>query len=228
MLSVCLGHETEVRWHNKRTLVPTITFKHHQNKAKRLLTVTLKLTWIKTYLKYSFYTPPHDRNRVLWYHNGRLSVCLSSIRFSFPDENLSKCKCQCIFTKLGMCIDIEIWCGTANGQILSVFESVICRRHIHIFHFGRLIWVNIDRFSPNLVYALIFWRSGLGLLMGKFCQFLTELFACDMIMAGYYCCMFLFSFRCCYKQSTLHSTWRPFWICFLPTLFLRDSYLPLF
>ena len=34
--------------------------------------------------------------------------------FSFPDDNLSKC--QRIFIKLGMCIDIvEIWFGIANG-----------------------------------------------------------------------------------------------------------------
>ena len=32
-------------------------------------------------------------------------------------------------------------------------------------------------FSPNLVCALILWKSGLGLLMGKFCQVLTELSA---------------------------------------------------
>ena len=31
---------------------------------------------------------------------------------------------------------------------------------------------NIKRFLPNLVYALILWRSGLGLLMDKFCQVL--------------------------------------------------------
>ena len=30
--------------------------------------------------------------------------------------------------------------------------------------------VNINEFSPNLVCALILWRSGLGLLMGKFRQ----------------------------------------------------------
>ena len=52
------------------------------------------------------------------------SVCLSvrpsSVRFSFPEENLSKH--QWIFTKLGMCIDIvEIWFGIANGQISSNF-----------------------------------------------------------------------------------------------------------
>ena len=33
--------------------------------------------------------------------------------------------------------------------------------------------------SPNLVCALILWNPGLGLLMGKFCKFLTELSACD-------------------------------------------------
>ena len=36
--------------------------------------------------------------------------------FLFPDDNLSKC--QWIFTKLGMCIDmLEFWIGIANGQI---------------------------------------------------------------------------------------------------------------
>ena len=34
-------------------------------------------------------------------------------------------------------------------------------------------------FSPNLVCALILWRSGLGLLMGKFRQIFTELSAQD-------------------------------------------------
>ena len=36
--------------------------------------------------------------------------------FTFPDDNLNKH--PGIFTKLGMCIDIEkIWFGIANGQI---------------------------------------------------------------------------------------------------------------
>ena len=34
-------------------------------------------------------------------------------------------------------------------------------------------------FSPNLIRALILWRSALGLLMGKFRPFLTELSACN-------------------------------------------------
>ena len=42
--------------------------------------------------------------------------------------------------------------------------------------------------------ALILWRSGLGLVMSKFCQFVTELSAQDMIMAGYYCFTFFFIF----------------------------------
>ena len=48
---------------------------------------------------------------------------------------------------------------------------------LSIFHFRMS---NISGFSPNLVCALILWRSGLGLLMGKFRQILTELSARDM------------------------------------------------
>ena len=39
--------------------------------------------------------------------------------------------------------------------------------------------------------ALILCRSGLGLLIGKFCQFMTELSAHNMIMARYYHFTFL-------------------------------------
>ena len=45
------------------------------------------------------------------------------------------------------------------------------------FHFWTITLVNINAFSPNLVCALILWRSALGLLMGKFRRFLTELSA---------------------------------------------------
>ena len=48
------------------------------------------------------------------------------------------------------------------------------------FCFRMITWVNIDGFSPNLVCALILWRSGLELLMCKFCQICTELSAWDM------------------------------------------------
>ena len=46
--------------------------------------------------------------------------------FSFPDDNLSKC--QWIFTKLGMCIDIvKIWFGIATGQISSILTELSAR-----------------------------------------------------------------------------------------------------
>ena len=69
----------------------------------------------------------------------RVSVSRTSVgpfvRVSFPDDNLSKC--QWIFTKLGVCIDIvEIWFGIANGQISSNFYGVICLKHAHIFVSG--------------------------------------------------------------------------------------------
>ena len=38
----------------------------------------------------------------------------------------------------------------------------------------------MNGFSPNSVFALILWRSGLELLMGKFRQSFTELSARDM------------------------------------------------
>ena len=113
------------------------------------------------------------------------SVCLSvgpsvacpSVRFSFPDDNLSKH--QWIFTKFGVCIDIvEIWFGIANGQISSNFDSYLPKTRLY-FRFRMITWININGFSPNLVCALILWRSGLGLLMGKFSQILTELSAWD-------------------------------------------------
>ena len=39
---------------------------------------------------------------------------------------------------------------------------------LSLFCFRMMTWVNISGFSPNLVCALIVWRSGLGLVMGKF------------------------------------------------------------
>ena len=48
------------------------------------------------------------------------------------------------------------------------------------FHFRMITLVNINEFSPNLVCALILWRSGLGLLMVKFSHIWTDLSAIDM------------------------------------------------
>ena len=46
--------------------------------------------------------------------------------------------------------------------------------------------INVNGFSLNLVCLLIFWTSGLGLLMGNFRQFLTELSACDMSVFSFW------------------------------------------
>ena len=43
----------------------------------------------------------------------------------------------------------------------------------------------MNGFSANLICTLILWRSGLGLLMAKFRQFLPELSAVDMIVVRY-------------------------------------------
>ena len=84
-------------------------------------------------------------------------------------------KYQWVLTKLGMCIDIvEIWFGIANGQISSIFDSYLPAT-CQYFTFWMIILVSIYGFSPDLVCVLPLWRSGLGLLMGNFRQFFTEL-----------------------------------------------------
>ena len=87
------------------------------------------------------------------------------------------------FTKFGVCIDIvEICFGIANGKILSAHNTSIF-----------FIWD--DNFSKShqifTKRALILWRSGLGLLLGTFRHFLTELSPHDMIIVGYYRFKFL-------------------------------------
>ena len=42
---------------------------------------------------------------------------------------------------------------------------------MYVYLFQDVNWVNINRFSPNLVCTLILWKSSFGLLMGKFCHF---------------------------------------------------------
>ena len=74
-----------------------------------------------------------------------------------------------------------------NGFKMVIHESVcpsVCPSihlsYVHSYFCFRTIRVNINRFSLNLVCALIFKRSGLGLLRGKFPQSLTELSAHNM------------------------------------------------
>ena len=66
-----------------------------------------------------------------------------------------------------------------NGRVswfqishLYVHLSVHLPLSIQNFCLWTITLVNINGFSPNLVCALIMWRSGMGLLTGKFCQFL--------------------------------------------------------
>ena len=64
-----------------------------------------------------------------------LSACETSV-FSFLDNNFSKY--QWTFTRLGMCIDIvDICFGIADGQILSIFDRVICLQYICILLSGQ-------------------------------------------------------------------------------------------
>ena len=59
------------------------------------------------------------------------SVCHPSVRILFQDDNLSKC--QWIFIKLCVCIDIvEIWFEIVNGQISSILDRVISPRYVRI------------------------------------------------------------------------------------------------
>ena len=88
---------------------------------------------------------------------------------------------------------MEIWFGIANGQILSDFIKFWWEYMPETyFRFQTITWVNVKGFWPNLEHALILRRSGLGMFMGKFCQFLTALSACDTLLVGYYHLTFLF------------------------------------
>ena len=76
-----------------------------------------------------------------------------------------------IFTKLGMCIDsVEIWFGIANRQISSILTELSARdTSIFLFlddNLSKCQWIFTK--LHTFVCALILWRSGSGLLMGKF------------------------------------------------------------
>ena len=61
------------------------------------------------------------------------------------------------------------------GITLAVRVSLCCTSVRP--YFRAITWVSVNGFSPNSVDALILRRSGFGLLMGLFRQFLTELSA---------------------------------------------------
>ena len=150
--------------------------------------VSVNLSIHLLYVRPSIFSFPDDNLSNCQWIFTKLGVCIDIVKiwlrelsaydtfvFSFPVENFSKY--QWIFTKLGACIDIvETWFGIADGQISSIFDSYLPGTHLY-FHFWTITLVNINGFSPNLVCSLILWRSALGLQMGKFCLFLTELSA---------------------------------------------------
>ena len=91
-----------------------------------------------------------------------LSVIHPSI-LSFLNDKLNKC--QWIFNKIGMCIDIvKIWIGIANGQILSIFDSCLPASHdsdgvlsVHFFSSRELCWgwAIVVTFCPSSIHSCI-------------------------------------------------------------------------
>ena len=72
------------------------------------------------------------------------------------------------------CGDLVWDCSWAN--FVYFWQNYLPATHPY-FHFWMITSVNINGFSPNLVCALILWRSALRLLMVEFRPFLTELSA---------------------------------------------------
>ena len=110
----------------------------------------------------------------------RPSVVRPSVRPFFRFRVITS-KHQWIFFKLGMCIDIMvIWFGIANGQI-SLFFTELSARDTPIFSFPDDNLSKHQRIFTKLGMCIdiveIGLGLGLGLLMGKFCQILTELSA---------------------------------------------------
>ena len=73
---------------------------------------------------------------------------------------------------------MEFWFGIPNSDFRQ-FSTGLPAHEIFVISFQDNSLINLNGFSPNLTCALILWRSGLRLLMGKFCQFLTNKSARD-------------------------------------------------
>ena len=66
-----------------------------------------------------------------------------------------------------VCDIVEVWFGLLMGKFRQ-FLTELSSCNMSVFSFPDNY---INGFLPNLVCALILWRSGLGLLMSKFCLF---------------------------------------------------------
>ena len=102
--------------------------------------------------------------------------------FSFWADNSSKCKW--IFTKFGVCIQLILWRSGLRllmGKFCQ-FLTELSAQDTSIFSFPDNDWSKNHWIFTKLGFALIhvLWRSGLGLLIGKFRQFLAELSARDI------------------------------------------------
>ena len=100
------------------------------------------------------------------------SVYFNEICSVDTQTNWFVCQKPCL-----LCRKSWLLCQTFYTQEFFVLMQIqkytsVCFTSAHpCFHFRIITWVNANGFSPNLVCALILWRSGLGLLMGQFHQF---------------------------------------------------------
>ena len=121
---------------------------------------------------------PQDSSGVLWYHVGCLCICQFDCHTSVHPYFCFQVKTWVMsmdFHQIcqNWCVHwyVEIWFGIANGQILSIFwQSYLPAAHPD-FHFWMITLFDNNGLTQNVVYALILWRSSLGLLDGKFRHF---------------------------------------------------------
>ena len=83
---------------------------------------------------------------------------------------------------------------SGSGLLMSKFRKCLTEsaRDTSIFSFQDNSLRKSQWIFSQFDIALILCRSGLGLLLGIFHQFLIELSPHDTVMVGYYCFMFLF------------------------------------
>ena len=102
-----------------------------------------------------------------------LSVCLS-VRPSVVRPSVLP---YFRFWMITIPLPLGVWEGLRF--VIVALPGLLSYLFFFFFFFFFFLSKCIDGFSPNLVCASILWRSALGLLMGKFRQFLTGLSAHD-------------------------------------------------
>ena len=127
-------------------------------------------------------TLPHISGRVLWFHFGRLCIHPIVVRpsvFLLLDNSLSKY--QWIFTKLGMCINVEILFGIINGQILSIFElsarqMIVVGNYCFMFYIDMILYLNTQCWWGVISFSLstyLYIRPSFHLLNVHYNLFIT-------------------------------------------------------